>query len=184
MNKKYIDYVSWLLHDNDLSLIVFAKSYKVALDTIHTPREKRSRFLLGSHLYKKQFYIPLVSGGAKQLDIYAMPHFRATAREALLDDNDIKRARNLIYDGQTESRDAIFLGFECELKEMQKIYDIHSTIRIHSKIIVYCFPWQSKFYHDLFGDRCELKVVSYEEFMKYLLAKQRESQASDDVTAA
>ncbi len=182
--QKYINYVSWLLHDNDLSLMVFAKSYKVALDTILTPKEKRSRFLLGSRLYKKQFYIPLVSGGAKQLDVYAIPHFREAAREALLDNADIARAKNFIYDGETENKTAIFIGFECELKEIQKIYDIHSTIRIHSKIIVYCFPWQSKFYHDLFGDRCELKVVSYEEFMKYLFAKQRASQASDDVTAA
>jgi len=182
--QKCIDYVSRLLHEDRLSLITFAKSYKVALDTIHTPKEKRSGFLLGRNLYKNQFYVPLVSGGTKQLDIYAMPHFREAAREALLDNADIARAKNFIYDGETENKMAIFIGFECELKEIQKIYDIHSTIRIHSKIIVYCFPWQSKFYHDLFGDRCELKVVSYGEFMKYLFAKQRESQASDDVTAA
>ena len=109
--QKYIDYVSRLLHDDNLSLMVFAKSYKVALDTIHTPKEKRSRFLLGSHLYKTQFYVPLVSGGAKQIDVYDVPYFREAAREALLDNADIARAKNFIYDGETENKTAIFIGF-------------------------------------------------------------------------
>jgi hypothetical protein len=182
--QKYIDYASDLLHDRDPSLLVFAKSYKVALATIHAPNKDRSRYLTGNYLYKQQFYVPLVSGGAKQLDVYSIPNFREAAREAILDPADIERAKNLIYDGQTESKELIFLGFECELMEIQKIYDIFTTVRADSEIHIYCFSWQSKFYHDLFGDRSEITIVDDKKFLEFLSDRQIQYQQSDGLAAA
>lgn len=170
--RKFVYYMSNLLHDQELSLIVFAKSYKVALETIRSPEKYRSKFLLGSSLYKSQFYVPLVNGGAKQLDIYTIPHFRDLSREAIVSNESIKRAKNFIYDGETEDKDVIFLGFECELKEIQSIYDICFSVRLASKIIIYCFSWQAKFYYDLFGSRSDIKVVDTDKLIKFVIGKQ------------
>ena len=67
-----------------------------------------------------------------------------------------------------EKGDIVYLGFECDINELQRIYDNMETIRVRSNIIIYCFPHQVLLYKTLFADRADIRIVPAESVFRYL----------------
>lgn len=172
--EKFQYFISNLLHDGNLKLFIFGKSYKVAIDTVKSTENERKKYLFGNRIYKQQYYIPLTSDGAKQIEIFTIPNFRLISREALINEEDQHRAKNLIYDGEVGNGNLLYIGFECELNEIQDIFDILSTIKISKTITVFCFKWQANFYHSVFGEQGIIKTVDFKPFLDFIKGENNE----------
>ena len=174
---QFIQFAETILRQSIDSAIFFAKSYNPAYKTIcEAPDSSLQRVLIdGSNLYEHQYYVPLTTGGAKQLDIYAIPKFREISAYYLIPEKYRDHAKNVIFDGETELHDLYYLGFYCDLIEIRKLYRSMQGVRKGTKINIFCFSWQAKFYHDLFGDAADITIVKDEDFISFIRSKIQEN---------
>lgn len=167
--EKFKDYFYLIFNEAPTGSINFGRSYKIPLDTLFkTTLKQRSQYIITKDIYDKNFFVPLNSSGVKQLMLYTIPDFRNKIRDELLLKEETERVKNVIYDGVDENDNIIYIGFECDITEIEKMQHILDTIKIASNLIVYCLPNQVDFYKKVFENRAIIKVLTVEEICEVL----------------
>ena len=163
--EKFVDYIESTFDEEIEGSINFAKSYQLVLDTFYkTPIKQRSNYILTKGIYKREFFVPLTYSGAKQMQIYNIKNFRNRVKTAILTDAEISAAQNAFYDGADDGH-IFFLGFECDIIEIEKMLHLIETLAISLDIVIYCFPHQAHFYKTLFEDRAEINTLTIDQIV-------------------
>lgn len=167
--EKFKDFFHLLFQQSPSGAIHFGRSYKVALDTIFkTTIKQRSGYILTKDIYEKNFFVPLTSSGSEQLMLYTIPNFREKIRAEMLHESEIERAKNTYYDGVDDEDRILYIGFECDISEIERILHTLETVKIASDIVVYCLPHQRSFYQTTFADRATIKTLTVEDICEVL----------------
>lgn len=150
--EKFHLYTELLFPQKQISAIHFGRSYKPALDTLFkTNISQRENYIMSKSIFYNHYFVPLTSNGAQQLKIYFIPNFKSKIKSKILLPDEISKANNLSYDGETEDGNIIFLGFECNIPEIENVIYSLQTVKKNSSVIIYCFNHQEYFYKQIFG---------------------------------
>ena len=159
--EKFHLYTELLFPNKQISALHFGRSYKPALDTLFkTSISQRERFIMSKNIFQNHFFVPLTSKGAQQLMIYFISNFRKKVRSSILLPSEVANTNNLPYDGETERGDLLYLGFECNISEIENVLYSLQTVKKYSSIIVYCFNHQEYFYKQIFGKNLTVYPLS------------------------
>ena len=151
--EKFHLYTELLFPEKQISALHFGRSYKPALDTLFkTGIARRERFIMSKSIFQNHYFVPLTSNGAKQLQTYFIPNFKKKVSANILLPEEASRATNLPYDGEADNGDIIFIGFHCNISEIENVLYTMQTVKRNSNIIIYCFKHQEYFYKQVFGD--------------------------------
>lgn len=141
-----------LFPQKEISALHFGRSFKPAIDTLlKTNIAGRENFIMTKSIFKNHFFVPLTKNGAEQLKIYFIPNFREKIREKILLPEEISKVHNLFYDGEAENGDIIYLGFECNISEIEKVIYSLQTLKQNSGVRIFCFKHQEFFYKQIFN---------------------------------
>ena len=151
--EKFHLYTELLFPKKQIAALHFGRSYKPAIDTLFkTGISQRERFIMSKSIFQNHYFVPLTSSGAKQLQVYFIPNFKEKVCSNILLPEEISRAVNLPYDGEADNGDIIYLGFECNISEIENVLYTLQTVKRNSRIIIYCFKHQEYFYRQVFGE--------------------------------
>ena len=153
--EKAFDFTSVITGDTFPKSIHFAKSYKCAIDTIKSVGSRNqdiSDEILLSGLYRSTYYVPMHRHGKEQLVLYFIKNCREKIQEKILLPNEIERGRNAIYDGESDSGEVIYLGFECDIWEIMKLLNLLRLTMRNKTVKIYCFDHQVDFYRKAFSE--------------------------------
>lgn len=140
-----------LFPQKEISALHFGRSFKPAIDTLlKTNIAGRENFIMTKSIFKNHYFVPLTKNGAEQLKIYFIPNFREEIREKILLPEEISKVHNLFYDGEAENGDIIYLGFECNISEIEKVIYSLQTLKQNSGVRIFCFKHQEFFYKQIF----------------------------------
>lgn len=167
--EKFKLYIEQITPNNTFSAIHFGRSFKPAIDSLFkTAIKQQEHFIMNKSFLEKHFYVPVTSTGSEQLQIYFMDNFREKIREALLTEEEILRAKNLPYDGESSDMEIIYLGFECDIAEIEKIMYLLQTIKRAFNIKIYCFNHQKQFYQAIFGSNAVICPLTIKEVTRVI----------------
>lgn len=170
--RKMRDYLEYILGLPLKGSINFGRSYKPAIDTLlKTPYGQRSQYLMSRYDYDNQYFIPLTKNGSEQLFIFQTPNFREKATKMILSEAERENGRNMIYDGKDAENNVLYLGFECNISEIEKLQHTMETVCVASELKIYCFPFQSGFYKKIFPDS-EIKPIEVKHLQKNINQKE------------
>ena len=151
--RKMRDYIECSLDLHLVGCIDFGRSFKPARDTLlKTSYKQRSQFLMTRNDYENHYFVPLTKNGSEQLKIFKIKDFREKCRKLILYEKEIELGKNMIYDGKDEHNDILYLGFECNITEIEKLMHTMNTVCVASGLKIYCFPFQSGFYKSIFSN--------------------------------
>ena len=158
--EKFSNYIYMRTGSDKVSAIHFGRSFKVAIDTMKSDSVwSRGEYIITCGIFDNNYFVPMTSPGAEQMLLYTIPNFRTRVRESLLLPEEIKKAHNQIYDGVSEDGRLIYLGFECNLTELERLGN-HIYEALDEPIIMYCLPHQKEFYKKVFGEETEIRTLS------------------------
>lgn len=161
--EKFKLYTEIIFPNKKQSAIHFGKSYKVAIDTIlKTSFKNRATFILTNDIYYNNFYVPLTVPGAKQMELYFIKDSRKKISSEILTSNEILTAQNTIYDGEA-GNNIIYLGFHCDISEIERLFYLLETVKQDSFLNIYCFEHQKQFYENIFNNRARIIPLSISE---------------------
>ena len=141
-----------LFPQKEISALHFGRSFKPAIDTLlKTNIAGRENFIMTKSIFKNHYFVPLTKNGAEQLKIYFIPNFREKIKEKILLPEEISKVHNLFYDGEAENGDIIYLGFECNISEIEKVIYSLQTLKQNSGVRIFCFKHQEFFYKQIFN---------------------------------
>lgn len=164
---KFKTYMEMTLPNNKISSIHFGRSYKPAIDTLFkTSISQRETFIMSQSCHENTFFVPLTHNGAQQLKLYFIPKVKEQIAGILLEKKEMDRAHNTPYDGEAENGDIIFLGFECDIQNIERIIYILNTIKAESEVTVFCFSHQQEFYKQVFKNRATILPLAPAELFK------------------
>ena len=136
--EKFHLYTELLFPEKQISALHFGRSYKPALDTLFkTGIARRERFIMSKSIFQNHYFVPLTSNGAKQLQTYFIPNFKKKVSANILLPEEASRATNLPYDGEADNGDIIFIGFHCNISEIENVLYTMQTVKRNSNIIIY-----------------------------------------------
>ena len=165
---KFKLYIETVFPNKTQSAIHFGKSYKAANDTIlKTSFQKKSSFILSNDLYHHNYYVPLTVPGARQLEIYFIKDSREKIKSEILTSDEISAARNTIYDGEAGEK-IIYLGFHCDISEIERLFYLLATVKQGSLLDIYCFDHQRLFYENLFENKAHIIPLSISEIFSVI----------------
>lgn len=151
--EKFHLYTELLFPQKQISALHFGRSYKPALDTLFkTNISQRENYIMSKSIFYNHYFVPLTSNGAQQLKIYFIPDFKNKIKSSILLPSEISKTSNLPYDGETEDGNIIYLGFECDIPEIENVLYSLQTVKKNSSVIIYCFNHQEHFYRQVFGE--------------------------------
>lgn len=166
--EKFQDYVLLLTGKEVSRSLNFGSSYQIIIDTFNrTALKQYNTYILTKHLYERQYFIPLTSSGSKQLQIFFIPNFRQKIRNALISPSEIVKTETF-YDGVDKTGNLVYIGFECDISEIEKLRHLLETIKIDSEIIVYAFPHQVHFFEEIFNGRAKIRTLTIDQVVSAL----------------
>lgn len=152
--------------------IHFGSSFQILLDTItKTPPMQKNSYIISNLIYPTQYFVPLTSDGINQLSIYSIKNFNKHLGNALLSEEQISNAKNLIVDGYEDNL-LTYLGFECNYNSIESLYQCMQTVYLKNDLEIYCFPHQAYFYEQLFKNHSvKIKTIPIEKVLNFLKRK-------------
>lgn len=164
--EKFHLYTELLFPQKQISALHFGRSYKPALDTLFkTGISQREKFIMSKGIFQDHYFVSLTSSGAQQLQIYFIPNFKEKIRSNILLPEEISKAVNLPYDGEADNGDIIYIGFECNISEIENVIYSSQTVKRNSNIVIYCFKHQEYFYKQVFGENTTIYPLSVAEVL-------------------
>lgn len=161
---KFHIYTELMFPNKQISAIHFGKSFKPAYDTLFkTSITQRENFIMSKSTFTDHYFVPLTENGAKQLQIYFIPDFHSKIEDNIILEIEKNRAVNLPYNGEAENGDIIYLGFECNIPEIEKVLYSMATLKKDSPIKIYCFKHQVGFYQRVFGSKATIYSLEVDE---------------------
>lgn len=166
---KFHIYNELLFPDKQINAIHFGKSFKPAYDTLFkTSIAQRENFIMSKSIFLNHYFVPLTENGAKQLQVYFIPNFQQEIENNIILQSEKDRAINLPYNGEAENGEPIYLGFECNISEIERVIYSMETFKKDSHIKIYCFKHQVGFYQKIFGDKATIYSLEVDEVISVL----------------
>lgn len=138
----------------NISALHFGKSFKPAIDTLFkTNLNGRENFIMTKSIFQNHYFVPLTKNGSDQLQIYLIPDFRDRIKQSILLPDEISGGQNFVYDGIAENGDILYLGFECNVSEIEKVIYSMQMQKQNTGIRIYCFEHQANFYRQIFKEK-------------------------------
>lgn len=152
--EKVKDFASQLCEGDMPKSIHFARGYQCIIDTINDIKcgSPSMDEILLSGIYNNCYFIPLHRHGQEQLELFFIKDSERKIQEKILLPDEIERARNAVYHGETEDKKIIYLGFHCDVWEIIQLVNVLRIALQDRNIIVYCFEHQVGFYKEVFKE--------------------------------